>query len=110
MKREIERNAILQGFIEELTTGSFVGGDVDVQALIATSLPSLPPKSIDEKIFENGHLLRAPKLKNGPIDLFIGVLSASDHFTQRMAMRSSWFQAEPIKSAKVVTRFFVAMV
>lgn len=100
----------MQGLLEELTAGSFVGGDVDVQALIATSLPSLPPRRLLEEIFEDEQLLKAVELKNEPIDLFIGVLSASDHFIQRVAMRAAWFQSEPVKSAKVVTRFFVAMV
>lgn len=97
------------GLLEEITASSFISGDVDLQAIIATSLPSVLPKKFHEEIFENWQLWRAPKLHDGPISLFIGVLSASNHFAERMAMRSTWFQAEPIQLAKVVARFFVAM-
>lgn len=97
------------GLLEEDTAGAFVGGDVDLQAIIATSLPSMPPKTLDEQIFENWMLWKTPAVQEGPIDLFIGVLSASSHFSERMAVRSTWFQSEPIQSSKVVARFFVAM-
>jgi hypothetical protein len=100
----------MQGLLEELTSGLYVGGDVNVQAVIATALPSLPSKSLQERVFEKWQLWRAPSLPKNPINLFIGVLSAPDHFAQRLAIRSAWFQSEPIKSSRVVTRFFVAMV
>ena len=101
---------VFQGLLEEVTSGLYVGGNVDIRAMIATSLPSLPPKSLYEKIFDKWQLWKAPKLPKGPIDLFIGVLSAPDHFTQRLAIRSAWFQTKPIMSSDVVARFFVAMV
>lgn len=97
------------GLLEEDTAGIFVSGDVDLQSIIATSLPALPPKAEDNQVFENWNLWRAPKVREGPIELFIGVLSTSNHFAERMAVRSTWFQMEPIKSAEVVARFFVAM-
>ena len=101
---------VFQGLLEEVTSGLYVGGNIDIRAMIATALPSLPPKSLYEKIFEKWQLWKAPKLPKGPIDLFIGVLSAPDHFTQRLAIRSAWFQTKPIMSSDVVARFFVAMV
>lgn len=97
------------GLSEEITVASYVGGDVDLQALIATSLPSVPPKTVTEQIFENWHQWRAPKLHTQPLSLFIGVLSSSNHFAERMAIRSTWFQDERIQSAEVVARFFVAL-
>lgn len=97
------------GLSEEVTVGSFVDGDVELQAVIATSLPSVPPKTVSEQIFENWQLWRAPKLINRRISLFIGVLSSSNHFAERMAIRSTWFQDKRIQSGEVVARFFVAM-
>ncbi|MCO5567791.1 hypothetical protein L7F22_021487 [Adiantum nelumboides] len=97
------------GLSEEITIASYVGGDVDLQALIATSLPSVPPKTVTEQIFENWQQWKAPKLHNQPLSLFIGVLSSSNHFAERMAIRSTWFQDQRIQSAEVVARFFVAL-
>lgn len=44
------------------------------------------------------------------MELFIGILSAGNHFAERMAVRKSWMQHKSIKSSRVVARFFVAMV
>jgi hypothetical protein len=52
---------------------------------------------------------KAPPLPEGPIDLLIGVLSASNHFAERMAVRKTWMQSQLIRSSKVVARFFVAL-
>lgn len=53
---------------------------------------------------------KAPPLSGGPVELFIGILSAGNHFAERMAVRKSWMQSRLIKSSKVVARFFVALV
>lgn len=53
---------------------------------------------------------KAPALPNGPVEMFIGVLSAGNHFAERMAVRKSWMQHKLIKSSNVVARFFVALV
>lgn len=42
--------------------------------------------------------------------MFIGILSAGNHFAERMAVRKSWMQHKLIKSSNVVARFFVALV
>jgi hypothetical protein len=44
------------------------------------------------------------------VEIFIGILSAGNHFSERMAVRKSWMQHVLITSAKVVARFFVALV
>jgi hypothetical protein len=44
------------------------------------------------------------------VELFIGILSAGNHFAERMAVRKSWMQHKLIKSSHVVARFFVALV
>jgi hypothetical protein len=53
---------------------------------------------------------KAPSLSVGSVELFIGVLSAANHFAERMAVRKSWMQHRLIKSSNVVARFFVALV
>lgn len=53
---------------------------------------------------------QAPPLPEGPIELFIGILSAGNHFAERMAVRKSWMQHKLVKSSNVVARFFVALV
>ena len=55
-------------------------------------------------------ILFAIPLPKHPIKLFIGVLSASNHFAERMAVRKTWMQSAAIKSSDVVARFFVALV
>ncbi|KAH7294266.1 hypothetical protein KP509_28G063000 [Ceratopteris richardii] len=93
----------------ETVAAAYVGGDVDVHSLIATSLPSVPPRSLTEQIFEDGHQWKAPKVLNQPLRLFIGVVSTTNHFVERMAIRASWFQDQNIQTGEVVARFFVAL-
>ncbi|KAK1266795.1 putative beta-1,3-galactosyltransferase 19 [Acorus gramineus] len=52
---------------------------------------------------------QAPPLRDGPVDLFIGILSAGNHFAERMAVRKSWMRSKAIQSSRVVARFFVAL-
>jgi hypothetical protein len=90
-------NYILQGFSVEETSGIVVGGDVDVDSIIITSLPQ------DE-------MWKAIPVPNEEIELFVGIMSSSDHFAERMAIRKTWFQSTSIQSSQVVARFFVALV
>ena len=53
---------------------------------------------------------KAPSVLPGPVEMFIGILSAGNHFAERMAVRKSWMQHKLIKSSNVVARFFVALV
>ncbi|KAK4376758.1 hypothetical protein RND71_003054 [Anisodus tanguticus] len=77
------------GFTLEDATGLFVNGDIDVHSIFAASLPSTHP--------------------NEPVELFIGILSAGNHFSERMAVRKFWMQHPSLKSPNVVAPFFVAM-
>lgn len=52
---------------------------------------------------------KAPDLPDEPVDLFIGILSAGNHFAERMAIRKSWMSSVR-KSNNIVARFFVALV
>ncbi|KAI3762615.1 hypothetical protein L1987_53052 [Smallanthus sonchifolius] len=52
---------------------------------------------------------KTPRLPDAPVDLFIGVLSAGNHFAERMVVRKSWMLYELVKSSHVVARFLVAL-
>uniref|UniRef100_A0A8R7V9H2 Hexosyltransferase n=1 Tax=Triticum urartu TaxID=4572 RepID=A0A8R7V9H2_TRIUA len=51
---------------------------------------------------------KASPLPTEPDELFIGILSAANHFAERMAVRKSWMIATR-KSSNSVGRFFVAL-
>ncbi|KAJ8645083.1 hypothetical protein MRB53_006831 [Persea americana] len=97
------------GFVLEDATGLSVNGDVDVQAIFAASLPSSHPSLAPQRHLEMLSTWKAPHLPDGPVELFIGILSAGNHFAERMAVRKSWMQHKLIKSSDVVVRFFVAL-
>lgn len=97
------------GFTLEDATGLYINGDVDVHSIFAGSLPKYHPNFAPQQQLEMQTQWQAPPIPDGPVDLFIGVLSAANHFAERMAVRKSWFQHRSIKSAKVVARFFVAL-
>ncbi|XP_011620767.1 hydroxyproline O-galactosyltransferase GALT2 [Amborella trichopoda] len=97
------------GFSLEDATGLSVDGDVDVNAVIATSLPISHPSFSLLHVLDMSQKWKAPPLKDDSVFLFIGILSASNHFAERMAVRKTWMQCELIKSSKVVARFFVAL-
>ncbi|KAF3322041.1 putative beta-1,3-galactosyltransferase 19 [Carex littledalei] len=48
---------------------------------------------------------QALPLPDGPVELFIGILSAGNHFAERMAVRKSWM-AGIRKSREFLARFF----
>nr|DAD33925.1 TPA_asm: hypothetical protein HUJ06_012776 [Nelumbo nucifera] len=98
------------GFTLEDATGLVIKGDVDVHSVHATSLPSSHPSVSPRQILEMSEKWRAPPLPSTPVQLFIGILSATNHFAERMAVRKTWMQSSAFKSSKVVARFFVALV
>ncbi|XAR53181.1 Galactosylxylosylprotein 3-beta-galactosyltransferase [Bertholletia excelsa] len=97
------------GFTLEDATGLFLNGDVDVHHIFAASLPTSHPSFAPQRHLEMLTKWQAPPLPDGPVELFIGILSAGNHFAERMALRKSWMQHPSIKSANVVARFFVAL-
>ncbi|GMH01328.1 hypothetical protein Nepgr_003167 [Nepenthes gracilis] len=97
------------GFALEDATGLTMNGDIDVHFVFAASLPSSHPSFAPQKQLEMSSRWQAPPLSEGPVELFIGVLSAGNHFAERMAVRKSWMQNKLIKSSNVVARFFVAL-
>ncbi|CAN8291662.1 unnamed protein product [Cochlearia groenlandica] len=97
------------GFVLEDATGLAVKGNIDVHSIYASSLPSTNPSFEPQKHLELQSMWKAPLLPQKPVELFIGILSAGNHFAERMAVRKSWMQQNLIKSTKVVARFFVAL-
>lgn len=87
-----------------------MSGDIDVHSVYAASLPSSHPSFDPQRHLELSRKWAAPPVPEGEIELFIGILSAGNHFSERMAVRKSWMQHKLIKSSKVVARFFVALV
>eukprot|EP00258_Populus_trichocarpa_P022612 XP_024438631.1 hydroxyproline O-galactosyltransferase GALT6 [Populus trichocarpa] len=97
------------GFTLEDATGLAVTGDIDVHSVFAASLPSNHPGFSLHRHLQMSSRWKAPSLSVGSVELFIGVLSAANHFAERMAVRKSWMQHRRIKSSNVVARFFVAL-
>jgi len=87
-----------------------LSGDISVRSVFAASLPSVHPNISSQQQLEFSTRWRAPSLPHFGVELFVGILSAGNHFAERMAVRKSWMQHSLIKSSKVVARFFVALV
>ncbi|KAL3639550.1 Hydroxyproline O-galactosyltransferase galt6 [Castilleja foliolosa] len=97
------------GFTLEDATGLSLNGDIDVHSIFAASLPTLHPSFDPQKHLDLSKKWKAPPIPSKPVELFIGILSAGNHFAERMAVRKSWMQYKLIKSSNVVVRFFVAL-
>ncbi|KAF5726790.1 beta-1 3-galactosyltransferase 19 [Tripterygium wilfordii] len=97
------------GYALEDATGFTLNGDIDVHSIFAASLPTSYPSFAPKKHLEMLNQWRAPPLPDGDVEFFIGILSAGNHFSERMAVRKSWIQHELIQSSKAVARFFVAV-
>lgn len=102
--------ALGQGFPLEDATGLATKGDVDIHSVYATSLPTTHPSFSVQQILDMSERWKAPLLLQSSVELFIGILSASNHFAERMAIRKTWMQYPEIRSSTVVARFFVALV
>ncbi|KAL0847407.1 hypothetical protein Bca101_020653 [Brassica carinata] len=97
------------GFTLEDATGLTVTGDIDVHAVFAGSLPTSHPSFAPQRHLDLSRKWQAPSVPDEEVELFIGILSAGNHFGERMAVRKSWMQHKLIRSSKVVARFFVAL-
>ncbi|KAL6893873.1 hypothetical protein ACP4OV_007971 [Aristida adscensionis] len=96
------------GFVLEDATGLSLNGDLDVQSVFAGTLPTTHPSFAPQKLIEMSPVWQAPPLPDEPVEIFIGILSAGNHFAERMAARKTWMSAAQ-KSSNVVARFFVAL-
>ncbi|KAF8390323.1 hypothetical protein HHK36_024848 [Tetracentron sinense] len=97
------------GFVLEDATGLFLNGDINVHSIFAASLPTSHPSFAPQRHLEKLSRWQAAPLPYGPVEVFIGILSAGNHFAERMAVRKSWMQHKLIRSSNVVARFFVAL-
>ncbi|KAL8142372.1 hypothetical protein V2J09_015404 [Rumex salicifolius] len=97
------------GYDLEDATGIHIHGDVEVHSVHAASLPTLHPSIARHRYLDMSPHFKAPVFHGGPTELFVGIISAGDHFAERMAIRKSWMRHYLIKSSKVVARFFIAL-
>ncbi|KAL2492803.1 putative beta-1 [Abeliophyllum distichum] len=97
------------GFALEDATGLSLTGDIDVHYVFAASLPTSNLNFASQKHLDISDKWKAPPILDEPVELFIGILSAGNHFAERMAVRKSWMQHRLIKSSKAVARFFIAL-
>ena len=83
---------------------------MDIHSAYGTALPTSHPSFSPQRVLEMSEKWKAQPLPKGSVYLFIGVLSATNHFAERMAVRKTWMQSPSVKSSNVVVRFFVALV
>ncbi|XP_066386477.1 hydroxyproline O-galactosyltransferase GALT6-like [Miscanthus floridulus] len=95
------------GFVLEDAKIFSVNGNIDIKSIVAGSLPTAHP-SIVQRNLELLTELKTPPLGKENVEMFIGVLSAGSHFTERMAVRRSWMSLVR-NSSSIVARFFVAL-
>ncbi|KAH6756379.1 Galactosyltransferase family protein [Perilla frutescens var. hirtella] len=107
--RHISSFSYRPGFTLEDATGLFISGDIEVHSIVVAGLPTSHPSTAPRKHLDMSVQWKAPSLPTEPVDLFIGILSAGNHFAERMAVRKSWMQYDLVKSANVVARFFLAV-
>ncbi|GJR79141.1 hydroxyproline O-galactosyltransferase GALT2 [Tanacetum coccineum] len=97
------------GYTLEDATGLAIKGDVDIHSVYATALPTSHPSFSPQRVIEMSETWKTKPLPHNPIRVFIGILSATNHFAERMAIRKTWMQSSAIKASDVVVRFFVAL-
>ncbi|KAL6639671.1 hypothetical protein ACP70R_023401 [Stipagrostis hirtigluma subsp. patula] len=96
------------GFVLEDATGLSLSGDLDVHSVFVGSLPTKHPSFAAQSYLDFSTFWQAPPLLDGPVEIFIGVLSSANHFAERMGVRRTWMSAVR-KSPDAVARFFVAL-
>ncbi|KAL6893875.1 hypothetical protein ACP4OV_007973 [Aristida adscensionis] len=96
------------GYSLEDATGLSLKGDLDVESVVADYLPDSPPSFAPLRYLELSEQWKASPLPTEPVELFIGIISAANHFAERMAVRKSWMISTRT-SSNVVARFFVAL-
>lgn len=86
-----------------------LNGDLDIESIFAGYLPNSHPSFAPQRYLEMSEQWKASPLPTEPVELFIGILSAANHFAERMAVRKSWMIATR-KPPNIVAWFFVALV
>lgn len=67
-----------------------VNVDIDVHKVVSTSLPISHPSFSPQILLDMSKKWRDPPFPKGLVDLFIGILSAGNHFAERMEIRKTW--------------------
>ncbi|MCO5591048.1 hypothetical protein L7F22_045024 [Adiantum nelumboides] len=106
--RHIASSPYRMGFSLEEATSLAIKGDIQVHTVLATFLPLSHPSFSPEAALEFEDIWKAPAAP-ASVNFFIGVLSSSNHFAERMTIRKTWMQSKMIQTSKVVARFFVAL-
>ncbi|KAH7289590.1 hypothetical protein KP509_30G010900 [Ceratopteris richardii] len=106
--RHIASSPYRVGFSLEEAASLTVKGDIQLHSIVATSLRLSHPSLSPDTVLELNHKWKVP-LQHTSVDFFIGILSSSNHFSERMAIRKTWLQSKSIQTAKVLARFFVAL-
>lgn len=83
---------------------------MDIHSVHATSLPNSHPSFSLQQVLEMSDKWKARPIPEEPVQLFIGILSATNHFAERMAIRKTWMHYPAFQLGDVVARFFVALV
>ncbi|CAI5469477.1 unnamed protein product [Closterium sp. Yama58-4] len=92
----------------EEATAVAISGAIRLKSFVATSLPLSPPLRTAD--LEASESLKAPVVRrDANVSMFIGILSATNHFAERTAVRKTWLQHPQIRSGEVVARFFLAL-
>ncbi|CAI5466295.1 unnamed protein product [Closterium sp. Yama58-4] len=92
----------------EEATAVAISGAIHLKSFVATSLPLSPPLRTAD--LEASESLKAPVVRrDANVSMFIGILSATNHFAERTAVRKTWLQHPQIRSGEVVARFFLAL-
>ncbi|CAL9144059.1 hydroxyproline O-galactosyltransferase GALT2-like [Musa acuminata AAA Group] len=97
------------GFTLEDATGLTIKGDVDIHSVYATSLPTSHPSFSAQHVLEMSERWKSPPLPQNPVQLFVGIISATGHFAERMAVRKTWMQYPALHSSSAIAHFFVAL-
>ncbi|XP_073352029.1 hydroxyproline O-galactosyltransferase GALT6-like [Aegilops tauschii subsp. strangulata] len=97
------------GYNLEDATGLSLNGDLDIESISAGHLPKSHPSFDPQRYLKMSEQWKAPPLPTEPVELFIGILSAANHFAEWMAVRKSWMIATR-KSSNSVAWFFFALV
>jgi len=95
----------VQGLEPWLVNRLLIRGDVQPSSVVMTGLPATE----DTMFAPDLEAIRAPPL-SGSVELFIGVISSSNNYARRMAVRRTWLQYPSVRNRTVAVRFFVGLV
>lgn len=95
----------VQGLEPWLVNRVLIRGDVQPSSVVMTGLPATE----DTMFAPDLEAIRALPL-SGSVELFIGVISSSNNYARRMAVRRTWLQYPSVRNRTVAVRFFVGLV